>query len=598
MKKMIRIEDILDEAARYLRGEMDDQEREFFEALLLRQPQLKADVELMRLVMEGLEALNSAERNGEVTPGTNKNSGLRWLWTGLMLTVLIIFVIVLFPRIIPHHINWSTAEIEELPKNPAAQNFSIVIRQLGGDAVDADSDLGLGVTWVDSGQVAVAGTFSGSGAWRDLTFVSTGKPDMLFGTYHLERGFDWIATVGTPENQDIARAIVTDSRNNLILTGAFGGRVDFGDQPVRARGTDDGGDRDFFVAKYSAGGQLMWLDHGGGHRVAYQQTGANTGLSVATDENDHVIVAGAYIGAPELARTSLPVGGPNSDLFLIKYTEQGKPVWTRSVTCSYMIYGYGVEADPHNNIFVTGSFGHHNLGGTAFFEEGRILHSFGGRDIFLAKYDPQGKLVWVQQAGSSQSSNGYDQANCIAVDQLGNSYIAGTFSDEAAFGRHTLSSYGGRDIFLAKYKPDGEVEWIRQAGSPSGSGPKDEQARGLALAPDGSIYITGAFTGTARFGPETVSTIGNSNFYLAKYTTDGALVWIRQFEDLDGFRKAEGNSIDVNPAGQIVVTGSFAGTIGIGNHVLTSTGAEDIFILVINEQGQTLSVNTMIAYVN
>jgi len=99
---------------------------------------------------------------------------------------------------------------------------------------------------------------------------------------------------------------------------------------------------------------------------------------------------------------------------------------------------------------VTGEFG-----GSATFGPGETnettLVSAGAGDIFVAKYNPSGDLVWARQAGGS----GFDVGFCIAVDGSGNSYVTGKFSGSATFGpgetnETTLVSAGFVDIFIAK----------------------------------------------------------------------------------------------------------------------------------------------------
>ena len=80
------------------------------------------------------------------------------------------------------------------------------------------------------------------------------------------------------------------------------------------------------------------------------------------------------------------------------------------------------------------------------------LVSAGGFDLFVAKYDSDGHLVGVKQAGGT----GWAGGQGLSVDGSGNIYVTGTFSDTAVFGASepnetTLVSAGNADIFVAKY---------------------------------------------------------------------------------------------------------------------------------------------------
>jgi hypothetical protein len=111
---------------------------------------------------------------------------------------------------------------------------------------------------------------------------------------------------------------------------------------------------------------------------------------------------------------------------------------------------------------VTGSFS-----GTATFGAGETketrVQSAGYDDIFAAKYDPNGSLVWARRAGSTST----DYAYGMAVDTAGNSFVTGTFSGMAIFGpgepNETTLAAASWDIFVAKYTSDGILLWAKQA---------------------------------------------------------------------------------------------------------------------------------------
>ncbi|MBI3656974.1 MAG: SBBP repeat-containing protein [Acidobacteria bacterium] len=61
--------------------------------------------------------------------------------------------------------------------------------------------------------------------------------------------------------------------------------------------------------------------------------------------------------------------------------------------------------------------------------------SSGREDIFLAKYDAAGNVLWARRAGGSDD----DLANGVAVDGSGNAYVTGFFDGTATFGTTTLT---------------------------------------------------------------------------------------------------------------------------------------------------------------
>ena len=100
-----------------------------------------------------------------------------------------------------------------------------------------------------------------------------------------------------------------------------------------------------------------------------------------------------------------------------------------------------VALDASGNIFVTGSF----MGTTDF--GGITLITTGFNDIFVAKYDPNGNLLWVRGFGGPS----FEFGNTVAVDGAGNVVVVGSFRGSVDFGGGLLASAGGDDIFVAKY---------------------------------------------------------------------------------------------------------------------------------------------------
>ncbi len=69
-------------------------------------------------------------------------------------------------------------------------------------------------------------------------------------------------------------------------------------------------------------------------------------------------------------------------------------------------YCYNNAVDKSGNIIVTGVYyGTITIGNY-------VLSSFGSGDIFIAKYDPNGNVIWAKHAGSQD----YDYGNSVAVD--------------------------------------------------------------------------------------------------------------------------------------------------------------------------------------
>jgi len=269
-------------------------------------------------------------------------------------------------------------------------------------------------------------------------------------------------------------------------------------------------------------------------------------------------------------------------MYLVKYDPAGKVAWATMATGDYNNVGNSVCTDLAGNIFVAGRFGNHNLGGSITFDT-ITLHSKGGRDLFLAKYDPDGQALWARRAGSPTVGK-QDFAWGVAADADGNAVIGGWFNDTTDFDGRLLLSAGKRDAFVAKYSGAGQLLWANRCG-----GPENDNIGGVQTDGANNIYVTGHFTGTADFGPYQMNDRGNGDIFVAKYTPDGRVLWVIQMGGGSELPTDDvGLGLSTNPQGESVITGSFSGTMRIGDEVLVSAGSQDVFIVILDTNGNVL----------
>jgi hypothetical protein len=185
--------------------------------------------------------------------------------------------------------------------------------------------------------------------------------------------------------------------------------------------------------------------------------------------------------------------------------------------------------------------------------------------------DPIFSEVQAWKAGGP----GFDGGQSIAADANGNVYVTGSFQGTATFGTTTLTSTGAYDLFVVKYTTNGEVLWAKKAG-----GGGDDVAYGIALDGTGNVYVTGYFAGAATFGDATLSAAGIADAFIAKYTNDGEIQWVRS-----AIGTSEGHAVAVDGSGNIYVTGTFLGTTTFGTIPLSSS-LNDVFIVKYNSEGE------------
>jgi hypothetical protein len=131
--------------------------------------------------------------------------------------------------------------------------------------------------------------------------------------------------------------------------------------------------------------------------------GDNSGDVILADDGSG-IVAGYFNQSLNLAGTSI-AGKETPSLFVMKLDAAGLPVWHSTSSGDGIAMACKLAGDSDNNIYVSGTFrGEITVGGIT------ISASVETPDIFLAKYNPSGKLLWISKAGLQESFLGDDAA--------------------------------------------------------------------------------------------------------------------------------------------------------------------------------------------
>lgn len=292
---------------------------------------------------------------------------------------------------------------------------------------------------------------------------------------------------------------------------------------------------------------------------------------ITTDSSNNVYITGFFEDTAEFEHSALTVTGNNfCDIFLAKYSHKGELEWVFKMGGNQVDEGLAITCDQNDNIIITGYFsGYADFGGI-------ILTSAGERDIFLAKFDTEGKVLWARPAGGGREDTGYSVKN----DSMGNILIGGSFMDTADFSGTKLYAAGASDIFLAKYNPDGDLIWVRQAG-----GKGYDHAYSLAVNQQDGLYITGYFKAAADFGTITLDSYGDRDIFIAKYTSNGECEWARQ---AGGIYWDYGYSLTVDPENNILVTGFFYEEALFEQVLVNAVAQNDIFLAKYDPSGHLI----------
>ena len=373
------------------------------------------------------------------------------------------------------------------------------------------------------------------------------------------QNFEWAKREGLWA-YDYGYGISTDNNGNVYVAGKYEENANFSGIILPSSGNHD-----IFISQYSPSGTLNWIRTGGGIYGDYAHC-------LSCDGSSNVYIAGEIEGDYSTLITfpgsaiTLNCKGDN-DVFVAKYNLSGTLIWAKRAGGNHSDKALGVTSDSAGNVYICGLFTD-----TATFGN-TTIYGQGGKDLFIAKYDVNGNFVWVRQAGSS----GREEAKSIKCDRDGNVYVCGMYSNGCVFGNQTLTSPNGYfNSFLAKYAPDGTLNWVK-----TGGGDYDDVAWALTISNDGKIFITGEFNAYALFGSYHITTSGNADIFVACYDSSGNVQWVT---------KAGGALIDrargIGCDGiNIYITGQFGLSANFGSYSVAGVDSSEIFMTKLNHEG-------------
>ena len=308
-----------------------------------------------------------------------------------------------------------------------------------------------------------------------------------------------------------------DEQGNIYVTGTLTEQSRFDSTIVDCSGTNSPGIkcRDFYLGKYDRQRKLVWLKHA-------PNAG---GTALAVHGIDSIVLGGRIWGSTRIDDKELLHTRKESGTFLARFDATGKTLWLHQFDQASANDITGLAVDANGNILAAGV-----LNGSMDFE-GTTLTPRGKSDGFLAKYTATGKFLWVRQHGDSIA-----KPASVAVDQHGDSYVAGTFWDSFA----GMKSRPGSGIYLIKYDEDGKVLWATNADSDvevtRRRSPEGVTAHNVILDRESNPYVVGFLGGTRQFGSTTVTQESSiyGSVYFAKYSSTGTFDSVRQFRVGDG----------------------------------------------------------------
>ena len=423
---------------------------------------------------------------------------------------------------------------------------------------------------------------------------NSGFNDAFIAKYSDTGYVNWATRIAGSQS-DIGSSIVTDTSNNIYVTGVYyssNGITLYHTNGVGHTTLNNSGSSNIFIAKYSNTGYVNWATRIGG-------TGLNTTISITTDSLNNIYVGGNYNNGITLYNAN-GVGGTtltNSgvyDSYIAKYSDTGYVNWTTRIGGTGSDNINSIVTDNLNNIYVTGNY---NYGITLYHTNGigdtTFVNNSGNNDAFIAKYSDTGYVKWTTRI----AGGGIDSGISIVPDNLNNIYVGGNYNflttlyNANGVGGTTLNNSGFNDAFIAKYSDTGYVQWATRIGGTGG-----DNLNSIVTDNLNNIYVTGSYLygitlyHTNGVGHTTLnnSNIGN-NLYIAKYSDTGYVKWATRIE---GTTDDVGQSITTDSLNNIYVAGKYYdnGIIlynanGVGDTTLNNSGDYDSFIAKYSDTG-------------
>jgi hypothetical protein len=432
---------------------------------------------------------------------------------------------------------------------------------------EIERDAGRAVCSDKDGNIIVAGYFSGK-VFFDTLYQGRGTDDAFLVKFSKEGDLIWVITIGGPR-EDAAMGVDTDKEGNIYVTGEFDSLMILENKVLFSAGG-----KDIFLAKYNSNGQLIWAQRAGG-------TGYDSGNAISVDKNGSAYITGKFENFASFGTQVITSNG-FFDIFFAKYDTDGNLLWLKKAGGVKEDVGLGIATDTLGNCYATGYFNE-----TVDFEASILSTPSVSSEIFILKIDSVAEYDWVHQAGGLRGDVGYS----IDVDFDRNSYITGYFTDIAYFGNNSVTAVSYNDIFVAKYSPKGLNLWAKSAG-----GRLLDIGTGVAVAKDGSVFVTGVIDSVVYFETDTIFLSRKDDVFIAKWDKNGNYKWVKTAGGVNsqiGLAICTGNDKDV------YITGYFYSQIDFGDTIIYQPNDADIFVAKLNDpllsdeviKKQTIAVN-------
>ena len=397
----------------------------------------------------------------------------------------------------------------------------------------------------EAGNLYMTGSYLENLDSKDDRINSVGGRDIYVMKFDKDMNRVWVNSMGG-KGVDEGKSIAISPQGNLYLMSTYTDSIRINDKMYATSS------KDVLFTSLDRNGKLLWSK-------PLKGKGNYEGVDLAIDNKGNMYSIVTFSGVTEIGGKKY-TSSSDKDALLIRMDPKGNITWINQLTGLYDNIGISVETDEMGNVYFAGNFkGKVQIAGGEYVVDGNS-------DIFLMKYGPDGKLKWVKRSKGED----VNRVSGMAVDDVGNVYLTGSFERYISFDAKRVSSASDKDMFLVKYNPEGDVEWLRYAAG----GFAHDRGRNVGIDKNGNIYVTGTYTGSVTFIDLNLEGVDMRQLYIAKYSPEGEVLTVQR----SGGVGVE-NSLFVVPTYYGVVTvGEFDDENTLTEVPMKSQGGRDIFI--------------------
>jgi hypothetical protein len=392
---------------------------------------------------------------------------------------------------------------------------------LGGEK----NDISNGIKQDYQGNSFIVGAFSGHSKFDSISTINDGAYDAYLAKISKEGKTEWIQKFGGDGNA-IANAVELNF-NKVYVVGSFTGNVQIDNLSLTSKGEND-----IFIAAFYNSGSLIWAKQIGG-------LGNDYAYSVSANDSSAIYFTGDFTETISYNDSLKITSHGQKDILIAKLDTAGMIMWMKAMGGIKEDIGSCIKTNNFKNVFVTGEFMD-----TAQFDNRQII-SKGETDIFIAKYDSDGNLHWIESYGGPK----HDAGNSVVSTKNNEVIIAGIFQNACSFQDTVLKSSGKSDAFILKYNANGKRQWITQI-----RGENNEDINEISLDTANNIYAIGNFKNKIIFNNHKIYGKLGTEIYLAKYDSLAKFEWAIK---AGGYMNDIGQSISLSPKNEIGITGVF-----------------------------------------